>query len=109
MLRRISRKVLAMKRRMRQLTLAKAAIRKEIRRKRNGPGRNQSVGGRVEKSKGFAPKSFDQVLLDAPCSALGLRRQLFAGEETIESMRKHATYQRRMLDQAVQLVCPDAP
>ncbi|KAB2613308.1 methyltransferase NSUN6 [Pyrus ussuriensis x Pyrus communis] len=75
-------------------------------RKRNGPGRNQSVGGRVEKSKGFAPKSFDQVLLDAPCSALGLSCRLFAGEETIESMRKHATYQRRMLDQAVQLVRP---
>ncbi|XP_050135294.1 rRNA (cytosine-C(5))-methyltransferase NOP2C isoform X3 [Malus sylvestris] len=85
---------------------SKAAIRKEMRIKRNGPGRNQSVGGRVEKSKGFAPKSFDRVLLDAPCSALGLRPRLFAGEETIESMRKHATYQRRMLDQAVQLVRP---
>ncbi|XP_068303789.1 rRNA (cytosine-C(5))-methyltransferase NOP2C [Pyrus communis] len=85
---------------------SKAALRKEMRRKRNGPGRNQSVGGRVEKSKGFAPKSFDRVLLDAPCSALGLRPRLFAGEETIESMRKHATYQRRMLDQAVQLVRP---
>ncbi|TQD69330.1 hypothetical protein C1H46_045137 [Malus baccata] len=25
--------------------------------KTDGPGRNQSMGGRVEKSKGFAPKS----------------------------------------------------
>lgn len=47
---------------------------------RNGPGRNHSSGGRVEKSKGFLPNSFDRVLLDAPCSALGLRPRLFAGE-----------------------------
>lgn len=51
-----------------------------MRRKRNGPGRNQCLGGKVEKSKGFAPSSFDRVLLDAPCSALGLRPRLFTGE-----------------------------
>ncbi|KAL5571345.1 hypothetical protein UlMin_020942 [Ulmus minor] len=85
---------------------SKADIRKNMRRMRNGPGRNQSTGGRVEKSQGFAPNSFDRVLLDAPCSALGLRPRLFAGEETIESLRNHGTYQRRMLDQAVQLVRP---
>lgn len=60
--------------------VSKAEIRKSIRRERNGPGRNQSQGGRVEKSKGFPPNSFDKVLLDAPCSALGLRPRLFAGE-----------------------------
>ena len=38
------------------------------------------MGGRVEKSDGFSPNSFDRVLLDAPCSALGLRPRLFAGE-----------------------------
>lgn len=59
---------------------SKADIRKNIRRMRNGPGRNQGMGGRVEKSKGFSPNSFDRVLLDAPCSALGLRPRLFAGE-----------------------------
>lgn len=59
---------------------SKADIRKNIRRMRNGPGRNQGVGGRVEKSKGFSPNSFDRVLLDAPCSALGLRPRLFACE-----------------------------
>lgn len=47
---------------------------------KNGPGRNHCMGGRVEKSKGFLPNSFDRVLLDAPCSALGLRPRLFAGE-----------------------------
>lgn len=59
---------------------SKAEIRKNMRRMRNGPGRNQSLGGRVENSKGFSPNSFDRVLLDAPCSALGLRPRLFAGE-----------------------------
>ncbi|KAE8718744.1 NOL1/NOP2/sun family protein isoform 2 [Hibiscus syriacus] len=85
---------------------SKADIRKTMRRMRNGPGRNQSLGGRVENSKGFLPNRFDRVLLDAPCSALGLRPRLFAGEETIETLRNHAKYQRRMFDQAVRLVRP---
>ncbi|XP_062105721.1 rRNA (cytosine-C(5))-methyltransferase NOP2C [Humulus lupulus] len=84
--------------------ISKAEIRKNLRRMRNGPGRNQSTGGRGENSKGFAPNSFDRVLLDAPCSALGLRPRLFAGEETMESLRNHGKYQRRLFDQAVQLV-----
>lgn len=73
---------------------------------RNGPGKNHLSGCRVEKSKGFPPNSFDRVLLDAPCSALGLRPRLFAGEETLESLRNHGRYQRKMFDQAVQLVRP---
>ena len=59
---------------------SKAVERKIMRKMRNGPGRNHCSGGRVEKSKGFLPNSFDRVLLDAPCSALGLRPRLFAGE-----------------------------
>ncbi|XP_022898571.1 putative methyltransferase NSUN6 isoform X2 [Olea europaea var. sylvestris] len=86
--------------------ISKAELRKNNRKLRNGPGRNNCLGGRVEKSKGFPPNSFDRVLLDAPCSALGLRPRLFAGEETMESLRTHAKYQRRMFDQAVQLVRP---
>ncbi|KAF2290357.1 hypothetical protein GH714_012081 [Hevea brasiliensis] len=86
--------------------VSKADIRKSRRRMRNGPGRNQCLGGRVENSKGFDPDSFDRVLLDAPCSALGLRPRLFAGEETVGSLRNHAKYQRRMFDQAVKLVRP---
>lgn len=76
------------------------------REKKNGTGRNNCMGVRVDISQGFAPDSFDRVLLDAPCSALGLRPRLFAGEETIESLRHHATYQRRLFDQAIQLVRP---
>ncbi|RLM60498.1 putative methyltransferase NSUN6 isoform X3 [Panicum miliaceum] len=86
--------------------VSKAELRKNLRRMKNGPGRNNCFGGRVEKSKGFFPNSFDRVLLDAPCSALGLRPRLFAGEETLESLKTHAKYQRRMFDQAVKLVRP---
>ncbi|KAL5716327.1 rRNA (cytosine-C(5))-methyltransferase nop2c [Ranunculus cassubicifolius] len=86
--------------------LSKKEIRKNMRMLKNGPGRSHSTGGRVEKHKGFLPSSFDRILLDAPCSALGLRPRLFSGEETIESLRKHANYQRKMFDQAVQLVRP---
>ncbi|KAF5946707.1 hypothetical protein HYC85_016935 [Camellia sinensis] len=52
---------------------SKAELRKSISTQRNGVGRNHGIGGRVEKSEGFSPNSFDRVLLDAPCSALGLR------------------------------------
>lgn len=64
--------------------MSRADARKNMRRARNGPGRNQSVGGRVDRSKGFPPDSFDRVLLDAPCSALGLRPRLFAGEVEVD-------------------------
>lgn len=85
---------------------SKAKLRKDIRKMRNGVGRNQISGVRVEICKGFLPDSFDRVLLDGPCSALGLRPRLFVGEETVESLRSHARYQRKMFDQAVQLVRP---
>ncbi|KAF8701822.1 hypothetical protein HU200_033143 [Digitaria exilis] len=86
--------------------VSKAELRKNLRRMKNGPGRNNCSGGRVEKAKGFFPNSFDRVLLDAPCSALGLRPRLFAGEETLQSLKTHGRYQRRMFDQAVKLVRP---
>ncbi|KAK1425423.1 hypothetical protein QVD17_20775 [Tagetes erecta] len=85
---------------------SKSELRKQNRRMKNGPGKNQLTGGRVNKCEGFSPNSFDRVLLDAPCSALGLRPRLFAAEETVESLRRHGKYQQRMFDQAVQLVRP---
>ncbi|CAN7053761.1 unnamed protein product [Brassica oleracea var. botrytis] len=84
--------------------VSEAEIRKNKGRLKNGRGRTQSQGGRAGKSQGFPPNSFDRVLLDAPCSALGLRPRLFAGLESVISLRNHGRYQRKMLDQAVQLV-----
>ncbi|KAL3698749.1 hypothetical protein R1sor_012825 [Riccia sorocarpa] len=60
----------------------------------------------TQRIKGFECQSFDRVLLDAPCSALGLRPRLFAGEETLESLRQHSCYQRKLFGQAVRLVRP---
>ncbi|KAL4586391.1 hypothetical protein LXL04_011027 [Taraxacum kok-saghyz] len=85
---------------------SKAEERKEKRRMKNGPGRNQATGGRGTKCEGFSPNTFDRVLLDAPCSALGLRPRLFSGENTVDSLRKNGKYQKRLFDQAVQLVRP---
>lgn len=89
-----------------QIPINTSNCRKVKQRTKNGPGKNHLIGGRVEKSEGFAPNSFDRVLLDAPCSALGLRPRLFAGEETLKSLRSHKQYQKKMFDQAVQLVRP---
>ncbi|KAG6542737.1 hypothetical protein Mapa_015812 [Marchantia paleacea] len=81
----------------------KAAARKELRRMKN---RLASDKAALQRIKSFQPQSFHRVLLDAPCSALGLRPRLFAGEETLETLRQHSCYQRKLLDQAVQLVRP---
>lgn len=55
---------------------SRAEARKAARRLKTG----QNVGERLPPIKGFCPRSFDRVLLDAPCSALGLRPRLFAGQ-----------------------------
>lgn len=56
-----------------------AKARKEARKLKNGP---QKLGDDAKSNqvKGFSPHTFDKVLLDPPCSALGLRPRLFAGE-----------------------------
>jgi len=54
---------------------------------------------------GFHKESFDYILLDAPCSAMGLRPRLVQ-EATLESLRQAAVYQRIFIRQAVQLLKP---
>lgn len=53
----------------------------------------------------FPEASFDYVLLDAPCSALGLRPRL-QQTATMMQLTMAATYQRKMLQTAVALLKP---
>lgn len=51
------------------------------------------------------PESFDYVMLDAPCSALGLRPRLQL-EWTLPQLKKLAAYQRAFLHTAVHMLKP---
>lgn len=55
--------------------------------------------------KGFYPETFDKVLLDPPCSALGLRPRLLHAEDDKE-LAKYASTQRNFLWAAVFLLKP---
>ena len=50
--------------------------------------------------------SFDRVLLDAPCSALGLKPRLGWGDIGTKELFLHAAYQRRLIDGAVRMLKP---
>ncbi|KAK2076231.1 hypothetical protein QBZ16_001163 [Prototheca wickerhamii] len=54
---------------------------------------------------GFPPASFDFVLCDAPCSALGLRPRL-RHEQTLQELRGTAAYQRKILAAGVAALKP---
>jgi methyltransferase NSUN6 len=54
--------------------------------------------------KHFSPESFDKILLDPPCSALGLRPKLSVIQQNLHQLDKHASYQRKFIDQAVKLL-----
>ncbi|KAG7353458.1 Fmu Sun domain containing protein [Nitzschia inconspicua] len=56
--------------------------------------------------KSFSPESFDKILLDPPCSALGLRPKLVVAQQSLREVDKHASYQRKFVAQAVQLLKP---
>eukprot|EP00566_Odontella_aurita_P005253 CAMPEP_0113548616 /NCGR_PEP_ID=MMETSP0015_2-20120614/12988_1 /TAXON_ID=2838 /ORGANISM="Odontella" /LENGTH=622 /DNA_ID=CAMNT_0000449257 /DNA_START=64 /DNA_END=1932 /DNA_ORIENTATION=- /assembly_acc=CAM_ASM_000160 len=56
--------------------------------------------------KAFHPESFDRILLDPPCSALGLRPKLRVDIKTLRDLSKHAEYQRRFASEAVALLKP---
>jgi 16S rRNA C967 or C1407 C5-methylase (RsmB/RsmF family) len=54
--------------------------------------------------EGFNPGSFDRILLDPPCSALGLRPKLQVDIKTSEELWKHADYQKQFVRCAVPLL-----
>lgn len=56
--------------------------------------------------KEFYPESFDRVLLDPPCSALGLRPKLRIDATTLNDLESQAKYQRRFVREAVSLLKP---
>ena len=56
-------------------------------------------------SQGLEPGSFDYVLLDPPCSALGLRPRLLH-DISLPQLGKVASYQRAMIHNAVALLKP---
>ena len=65
----------------------------------------RSVGVVPSKHPGFPPCSFDYILLDAPCTALGIRPRLLLPHD-LELLLQTAEYQRKLLDVAVQLLKP---
>lgn len=60
---------------------------------------------RVSTTAGFEPESFDYLLLDAPCTALGLRPRLIL-PQTLRELHNAAHYQRKLIDTAVHLLKP---
>ena len=54
----------------------------------------------------FSPGTFDKILLDPPCSALGLRPKLFVTQRNIKEVTKHASYQIKFVNQTVSLLKP---
>jgi 16S rRNA C967 or C1407 C5-methylase (RsmB/RsmF family) len=52
----------------------------------------------------FLPGLFDKILLDPPCSALGLRPKLTVPETRGKDLMAHANYQKRFFREAVDLL-----
>lgn len=78
----------------------KATLRAKLGHKPEKPvEESTNLNGPLEK------ESFDVVLLDAPCSALGLRPRLIV-PHTMKELRSTSSYQRRLIDEAVKLVKP---
>lgn len=60
----------------------------------------------LKKVKGFTPESFDRVLLDPPCSALGLRPRLNV-TATMEELDNTVHVQKRLVWAAAMLLKPE--
>jgi len=60
----------------------------------------------IRSPKGFSPASFDRIILDPPCSALGLRPKLKVDLKNDTELIKQAQYQKAFIRQAVELLKP---
>ncbi|GAX83364.1 hypothetical protein CEUSTIGMA_g10789.t1 [Chlamydomonas eustigma] len=58
-----------------------------------------------EAFEGFEPESFDHIMLDPPCSALGLRPRL-SHTWTLDQLYRMADYQKALIHAAVALLKP---
>jgi len=58
----------------------------------------------LKKVKKFHEESFDKIVLDPPCSALGLRPKLFVQQESLHELDKHVEYQYKFVQQAIRLL-----
>lgn len=54
--------------------------------------------------KKFNELSFDKIVLDPPCSALGLRPKLFVAQKNLNELEKHVEYQKKFVAQAIKLL-----
>ena len=54
----------------------------------------------------FSPQSFDRILLDPPCSALGLRPKLQLAKTSLKSLQGCARFQKRFVSNAIALLKP---
>lgn len=54
--------------------------------------------------KGFYANSFDRILLDPPCSAMGLRPKLQIDMRSLKELLKAADYQQRFIRNAIPLL-----
>jgi 16S rRNA C967 or C1407 C5-methylase (RsmB/RsmF family) len=54
----------------------------------------------------FPPESFDRILLDPPCSALGLRPKLQIDMSSMKDLQGYPIYQRMFVKEAVALLKP---
>ena len=56
--------------------------------------------------KAFYPESFDRILLDPPCSALGLRPKLCAHASVYELNEQYPNFQKMFIHKAITLLKP---
>ncbi len=57
----------------------------------------------IGKGLKFDAESFDRILLDPPCSALGLRPKLY-WKEPLNKLKKYSDYQKKFIDNAIFLL-----